>query len=289
MIRPSAICLLALLLLVPRAAGGGPLLLGDTVIEDSRHWSGEVQVDGVVIVRREGELVLEPGTRVSFVPRDLDGDGIGDAELRVEGSLKVQGREDAPVVFTSASPEPGPADWKYLMINHALGATVEWALLEYAYSGIQVHYTRGVFRNLLSRHNVDGFRFSTAPVLLEGSILTGNENGIRFEERGAGADIRGNLVRGNRIGVFAVTKGAGLTAFADNAFEDNSDYNVKLGDRQTADLTFTGNWWGTVDTGAIENGFFDGRREEGLGKVIYAPFLRERPPRLPGTEREERW
>lgn len=255
-------------------AGQTPI---EQVIREETLWTGEVKVDGVVIVAKKGELTVAPGTRVVFSVRDDDGDGIGDSELRIEGSLAVNGTPNEPVVFTSAGPDPKPADWKYIMVNHADGATMRNAVVEYAFSGIQIHYTRGLFSGIVARHNVDGFRFSTAPVTLENSLLTKNVNGIRFEERGAGAVIRRNHVSGNKIGVFAVIKCRGLTVFEGNLFEGNLDYNVKMGQRQSEDIPMKGNWWGRADPEAIVNTFFDGRVEPELGRVMFEPYLTERP------------
>jgi len=256
------------------------------VIRQEILWDKEVKVDGIVIVAKEGSLKIVPGTRVVFSVRDDDGDGIGDSELRVEGRLEVTGTEKDPVVFTSAAAQPEPADWKFIMINHADRATVSNAVVEYAYSGIQIHYTRGSFSGLVARHNVDGFRFSTAPVTLENSLLTNNVNGIRFEERGAGAVIRNNRITRNQIGVFAVIKCQGLTTFENNSIDDNSDYAVKMGIRQTEDVPMKGNWWGIDDPGTISTGFFDRSRESGLGRVLFEPFLKERPMvRTQNTER----
>jgi len=247
------------------------------VIRQKARWDKEVKVDGVVIVAKGGKLKIAQGTRVVFSVRDDDGDGIGDSELRIEGSLEVTGAENDPVIFTSAAANPGPADWKYIMINHADGANVSNAVVEYAYSGIQIHYTRGFFSGLVARHNVDGFRFSTAPVTLENSLLTQNVNGIRFEERGAGATVRRNILSGNKVGVFAVIKCRGLTVFEGNLFEKNLDYNVKMGQRQSEDIPMKENWWGHLESAAIKDTFFDGRIEPELGRVVFEPYLKKRP------------
>jgi hypothetical protein len=252
------------------------------VITGETVWKGDVLIDGVVIVTETGTLTVSAGTTVRFVPRDDDSDGIGDSELRVEGKLMVQGSSDGPVLFTSAAAQPQAADWKYIMVNHARGVSMTNTVIEYAYSAVQVHYTRGTFKSLTVRHNVDGFRFSTAPVSLAGSLLTDNENGIRFEERGAGANIRKNRIVRNRVGVFAVVKCRGLTVFADNAIEENSDYNVKLGIDQSEDVPMKDNWWGSRENAVIEEAFYDGRMEVGLGRVLYEPFLGKRPD-LPPT------
>jgi hypothetical protein len=267
----------------------GGTKVGDLSITGRETWSGMVTVDGVVTVRKGGELTVEPGTRVRFVRRDLDGDGIGDAELRVEGKIFIRGEEDRPVVFTSAEKAPAPADWKFLIIDHGESAEARYAVFEYAFSGVQIHYTRGTFSRIVSRRNVDGFRFSTSPVVLTDSLLTGNEHGVRFEERGAGATIRRTVISGNTVGVFAVVKCRGLTSFADNRIEGNSEYAVKLGEKQSEDLPMGGNWWGADAIGDPQKLFFDGRRERGLGNVVFTPVLASPPaaagPGLAMTER----
>lgn len=260
----------------PPAAAAGETPIREVIRKETR-WSGEIRVDGVIIVAKGGRLEIAPGTRVLFAVRDDDGDGIGDSELRIEGSLEVDGEEGRPAVFTSAAADPKPADWKYVMINHAEGADLRNVLVEYAYSGIQVHYTRGTFSGIVARHNVDGFRFSTAPVTLEDSLLAGNVNGIRFEERGAGAVIRNNRITGNRFGVFAVIKCRGLTVFENNSIDGSGDYAVKMGLEQREDIPMGGNWWGSADPVRIAGSFFDGRVEPGLGKVNFEPYLKKPP------------
>ena len=289
-LKAAAYTVPALLIMAAGPLTAGPEAPVQEIIEGRAVWRGEADVEGLVIVRTGGELEIEPGTVVRFRPLDVDGDGIGDSELRIEGRLRVSGTGERPVVFTSAARDPAPADWKYVMINHAEGVEVHNAVFEYAYSGVQIHYTRGSFRGIVSRRNVDGFRFSTAPVTLTGSILVGNENGIRFEERGAGATITGNLIARNRVGLFAVTKCRGRTRFSDNVFEDNTGYNVKMGDRQADDLPLAGNWWGTADGSAVSDTFFDGRLEKELGTVIHEPVLVQRPAIMDGLpEFSERW
>lgn len=276
-----ALLVLAVLLFPVGAKAGPETSRPETpiqqVIRQEARWDGEVKIDGIVIVAKGGSLSIAQGTRVIFSVRDDDGDGIGDSELRVEGSLEVTGTERDPVIFTSAAVNPGPADWKYIMINHADGARVSNAVIEYAYSGIQIHYTRGFFSGLVARHNVDGFRFSTAPVILENSLLTQNVNGIRFEERGAGATVRRNVLSDNKVGIFAVIKCRGMTVFEENVLENNLDYNVKMGERQSEDIPMKGNWWGHLESAAIENTFFDGRIEPEVGRVLFEPYLKERP------------
>jgi hypothetical protein len=252
------------------------LTLKDTVITDRTIWTGEVVIDGIVTVKKEGELVILPGTRVKFVPHDRDGDGIGDAELLVEGRLLAQGTADAPIVFTSAAKEPKPADWKYVYLDFAAPSTIDYIVSEYAYSGLQVHFSRATVTNSIFRFNVDGLRFSTVNLVAAGNSMLHNRHGLRYEERDSKAHIHHNDIRFNGIGVFVVTRSDDQSVIEKNNIFENQDYNVKLGLQQLGDVTFPHNWWGTTNPASIEAGFFDHRVDSALGRV-FAPSPRQKP------------
>ena len=252
------------------------LTLEDTVITDRTTWAGDVFIDGIVTVKKGGELVIQPGTRVNFVPRDKDGDGIGDAELLVEGRLLAQGTAEAPIVFTSTAKKPKPADWKYVYLDFAAPSTIDYVVSEYAYSGLQVHFSRATVTNSVFRFNVDGLRFSTVNLVAAGNTMLHNRHGLRYEERGSKAHIHHNDIRKNSIGLFVVTRSEDQAVIENNNIVENQDYNVKLGLQQTGDVTFPHNWWGTTDPEAIAAGFFDHRIDAVLGRV-FAPSPRQEP------------
>lgn len=262
------ICAAALLgLLNGCIAAAPPLRLGDSVIADEVVWRGEVVIDGVVTVKKGGRLTIEPGTRILFVPRDNDGDGIGDAELLIEGALLARGTAAAPIVFTSAAANPQPADWKYLYVDFAREAEVDHIVAEYAYSGLQVHFSRARVTNSVFRHNVDGLRFSTVNLVAAGNRLHDNRHGLRYEERGSQAWIHHNDIRDNDIGIFAVTRSADQARIEYNNIAGNRQYNVKLGWQQPGDVTLPDNWWGSVDPVAIRATFLDQHMDASLGTV----------------------
>ena len=242
-------------------------LAGETVIDCEARWSGEVRVEGRVIVTRTGSLEIAPGTRVSFVPFDEDGDGIGDGELLVEGSLRALGSRDRPIVFTTAAANPQPSDWKYLYLDFAQHGELAHVISEYAYSGVQVHFCRAGIRDSIFRHNVDGVRFSTVNLELEHNDIYDNTHGIRYEERRGKARVRFNNIRDNDIGIFAVTRAADGTLFESNNLAGNRHYSVKMGHTQSADISLPNNWWGTTDHAAIAATILDAGIDGSLGRV----------------------
>lgn len=263
--------------------GASALKLNDRVIDDEVVWQGNVEIDGIVTVKKSGSLVVLPGTQVRFVPRDKDGDGIGDAELLVEGTLVARGTAAAPIIFTSAAEKPQPSDWKYLYLDFAGPSEIDYIVSEYAYSGLQIHFSRATVTNSVFRHNVDGLRFSTVNLVAAGNRMYDNRHGLRYEERNSKADIHHNDIRENDIGIFAVTRSADKARIEQNNIVDNREYNVKLGWQQPGDITLPNNWWGTTDLESIEATFLDHRMDASLGR-INAPAPLAEPVSLNGWQ-----
>jgi hypothetical protein len=260
-----------------KGASGRPALPVRGLVQDET-WRGEVRIRGSVVVPRGVTLTVEPGTVVRFEKIDVDGDGIGDSELYVEGSLLAEGAPGRPIVFTSAEKEPAPRDWKYLFVNLSARTVMRHCVSEYAFSGVQIHFSRATVSRCLFRNCVDGLRFSTAEGVFSRNRMTGNVYGVRYEERGSSAALERNDITGNKVGIFCVMESAGRVAIRENRIHGNADYDFKLGNRQKGDVPAPGNWWGSPDAGAIRARIFDRGAEPDLGRVLFEPFLREPPP-----------
>jgi parallel beta-helix repeat protein len=225
-----------------------------------------------VVVTKGATLTILPGTTVRFAWLDEDGNGIGDGELNVEGTLLARGTREQPIAFTSAREQPAPRDWTYVMISTSRGSVVERCLFEYAFTGLQVHLSSAAVRNSRFRNNFEAMRFSTSSIVVERNEIAQNTYGIRYESRGSTGSIARNTIAGNEYGFFPVVKSAaGVRVFENNIA--NRGYNVKVGAEQREDLDFRGNWWGTADPAAIAEGFFDKRRDGSVGRVLFEPFL----------------
>lgn len=263
---------------VPAAAPGRAGELPVRGLAGDETWRGEVRVRGSVVVPKGVTLTIEPGTIVRFEKIDVDADGIGDSELYVEGVLLAEGAPGRPIVFTSAEKEPAPRDWKYLFINLSRKAVLSHCISEYAFSGVQIHFSHASVSHCLFRRCVDGLRFSTARGTFERNRMTENTYGVRYEERSSRAVLARNHITGNKVGIFCVMESAGGVEIRENMIHANADYDFKLGNRQAADIPARDNWWGTTDAGSIRARIFDGRIEPDLGRVLFEPFLREPPP-----------
>jgi len=268
-------CLL-LAALATAASPAGPAGATETVVRGllatDTVWSGAITVVGQVVVKKGATLTIQPGTTVRFAWADEDGNAIGDGELAVEGRLIARGTREQRITFTSAREQPAPKDWTFVIISTSRESAIEYAVFEYAFTGLQMHLSSATVRNCRFHDNFEALRYSTSEIVVERNEITENTYGIRYESRGSSGSITRNIIAGNENGFFPVVKSAsGVRIFENNIV--NRGYNVKMGAEQREDLDFRGNWWGTTLPEAIAEGFFDKRREESIGRVLFEPFL----------------
>lgn len=252
-----------------------PRFYDQAYITQDTTWSGTVTLRGQNVVKRGCTLTILPGTVVKFAWIDEDKDEIGDGELTVEGRLVARGTKDRRIVFTSAGETPKMKDWTFVQLSVNKESAVEYCTFEYAFSGLQVHYSTAVIRNSLFRNNFEGLRFSTTNVLIEHNDFVDNYYGVRCEAHGSKTTLRKNRFSGNEYAFFPVQKTSNTVKIADNNIESSRSYNVNLGQNQKEDLDFTMNWWGTTDPAGIEATIFDKTKDATLGRVQFSPFLME--------------
>ena len=236
-------------------------------------WSGSVTVVGQFFVKKGATLTILPGATVRFAWLDTDGDGIGDGELNVEGRIVARGEPARPIVFTSGKDAPAMKDWTFVMISTNKDSHLEYCLVEYAFSGMQVHYSSATIRNCLFRRNFEGVRFSTTAVDITDCDFAENYYGLRFEANGSRANVLRNRIEGNRYGIFPPGRGTQTMRFERNNIARNTEFNVYFGDSQKADLDFRGNWWGTADPAAIVAAFYDKTKDPLIGRALWDPPL----------------
>ncbi|MEW6487309.1 MAG: NosD domain-containing protein [Thermodesulfobacteriota bacterium] len=203
-------------------------------------WRGEVRVTEDVTVPRGSRLVLEPGTVVRFAYRDDDGDGWGDAEVRIEGDLVAVGTAAAPIVFTSEAEPVEPGQWGAVRADFGT-VDVAYAVVEGSSRGLHVHFSKGRISDSVFRHNVDGTRFGQSTLAVERCLFTGNV-GKGLNQRRCRNSVVGNVFRRNRNGIFLFETDEG-SAFERNVFREN-DHPFRLGDFFTGAVRTRGNDWG---------------------------------------------
>ncbi len=260
----------------------------NAVITQDTVLSGSITIKGSLIVKKSANLTILPGTIIRFKKFLKDADDISDSDIYVEGSIHAVGTEDNPILFTSAEKKPTMNDWKYLMVNFGRKSELKHCIVEYAFSGVQIHFTEAKITKSVFRNNRDGVRFSTAKITVKDNNIYDNVNGIRYEERKAPALITQNNITNNKIGIFCVIKSDDASTITNNNIFNNTDYNVKLGLDQSSDITLKNNYWGSVDEKEIKNKLFDKDFDDTLGQIIYSPYLKRQiktyKPKQPHTQ-----
>lgn len=252
-----------------------PLYYDKGYITKDTTWSGMVILKGQNVVKRGVTLTILPGTVVKFVWVDEDGDNIGDGELTCEGRLIAKGTKDKMITFTSAQEKPRMKDWTFVQISVNKGSEVVYCKFEYAFSGLQVHYSTASVRNCIFTNNFEGMRFSTTDVQIEHNDFLDNYFGIRYEAHGSRTTVTKNTFRDNEQTFFPVQKCGNTVKIFDNNIVGSKNYAVKLGENQREDMDYTNNWWGTSDPKEIDESIFDKTKDGTLGLVTWKPFLKE--------------
>jgi hypothetical protein len=252
-----------------------PLYYDKGYITKDTTWSGTVILRGQNVVKRGVTLTILPGTVVKFVWIDEDGDNIGDGELTCEGKMIARGTKDNMITFTSAREHPKMKDWTFVQLSVNKDSLVEYCAFEYAFSGLQVHYSTATIRNNVFRNNYEGMRFSTTDVLIEHNDFLDNYYGIRFEAHGSRTTVTKNRFVNNDFTFFPVQKSWDTVKIFDNNVEGSKEYSVYFGTNQKEDIDFSGNWWGSSDEKQVESGIFDHSMDDNLGHAKFVPFLKE--------------
>ena len=244
------------------------VFLKDHHIGNDQTWSGRVIIDGQVKVGKNATLTILPGTEVSFVPRDADADGLGDAVLAVEGRLLALGTRRQPIKFHSASESPKPGDWLEIRVDFSREVHLRYCEIRDSAYTLHAHFTRGIVEDSHIHHNIDGCRLGQAQFTFRNNLIEHNEGkGINF--RNAKVDVHHNILRFNGSGIFLFESDRPFTVRQNNIYA-NLD-NFRLGDFYTGDVALRDNWWGSSDRNEAQQTIYDHSKDPELGKVTIAP------------------
>jgi hypothetical protein len=232
-------------------------------------WEGVVTVRGSVVIASGERLLIRPGTRVLFAFSDEDGDGAGDARIIVKGSVYARGTEGAPIEFgPEKSVEIGKAAWAEVLVEDAAGAEFARCRFSGAQQAVHAHRTPLVVEDSRFERNGFGLRFTGGPVAIRRNRFEANGTAVRYWE--SSPEVTANEFEGNGTAVF-VREGSARSLLTGNSFLSSTDYHVKLGEMQAADVEARENWWGTERPEEIERLIFDREDAAYLGRVRYDP------------------
>jgi hypothetical protein len=245
------------------------------IISGDTRWQGTVLIGGDVVISATARLLIAPGTEVIFLPpaagQDLfvERPNFPGSELIVRGTLIAEGTAAAPIIFRYVDPNAPAGSWGGINLNEDSEVRLRYVRITQANSAIHSHKAKAVIEESRIENNLFGLRFNSTDFLIQNNLLSSNGTAIRFH---FGAPvIRNNVIADNEKGIF-ITSYPRQYRIEENNIVDNRRYAVVLGEEVPDDVQMAGNYWGTGDPEAIEATLFDGRKDNYLGKVLYAPF-----------------
>ncbi len=264
---------------------------GDKVINKDTVWSGYIIIKGTVHVARNATLTVTPGTVVMFRKIDRDRDGVGDSKITVSGRLLAEGAPGNMIRFTSGEDRPDKMDWAYLLFFVSGDeSVVKYCIFEYAFTGVQVHFSKALITDSVFARNHEGIRFGRTELRIEHNDIHDNAYGIRHTRLEGPVEIAYNNIRDNDVGIFLVPSNQNIVDFSEtfdrkdilnqyqpvvthNNITYNVSYNYRLGERQGYDISLKDNWWGSIRETDIPGTIYDGKTDRTLGNVLYKPYL----------------
>ncbi|MEN8265041.1 MAG: NosD domain-containing protein [Nitrospirota bacterium] len=263
----------------------------DTVIKTDTLWSGEIFIKGTVHVARGATLTIKPGTVIRFKKVDENRDGVGDSRLKVSGRLVAEGTPDNMIRFTSAEKKPDKMDWSYLLFFVSGDENiVKYCNFEYAFTGIQVHFSKASVTDSVFTKNHEAIRFGRTELRIEHNEIFNNTYGIRFTRLEGPVEIKYNNIRNNDVGIFHVPSNQNIVDFSAtfskkgiyhrwqpvvryNNISYNDEYNYRLGERQGYNILLKDNWWGSSEIEKITELIYDEKKDSTMGRVVFKPFF----------------
>ena len=272
-----------------------------TISTDTR-WSGEIYVDGDVIIARGVTLTIDSGSRIIFKARSdrmRSGEDPERAEIIVYGKLIARGRErGGRIIFTSGADHPQMNDWYGIIFKNLQEPSVlEFCLVEYGYKGITCYGSSPRIENSEVRFNYYigiSVEVRARPLIRNTLVLGNGFAGINCE-LAAAPRIEQSVINQNTngviifdrsqpdLGVFPPEEGKSV---GENRIFNNFEYDVY--NHSSNDIFAQNNIWNTERPEELEQHIYDRRDHPAYGEVIYRPLYgrgtrlaRRRPGVLP--------
>ena len=203
----------------PRICRAATLEIGKTTLQHDTTWSGNVLVNGDILVPPGVTLTIVPGTVVKFKKIGpgsdrnlfgLDSPYYPQAEIIVTGRLLAKGTQEQPIIFTSDEAKPRTADWAALNFLGGEGNVLEWCRITYAYNGVHAHGAQVLVKQCELADNAVAISvkkdedtpsapgyMKEADLTVTGCLVHDNKGGINV--RMSKGVLTGNTIRDNKF------------------------------------------------------------------------------------------
>jgi TonB family protein len=253
-------------------------LSGDT------KWSGEVIVDGDIIIPDGVSLNIEPGTKIYVLPNTDVTKGGKDknrAEIFVFGSFIANGEPNNRILFTSKNENPQMNDWYGIIFKSKHGTNlVNYVTVEYAYVGLTIINCKAIIKNSQFRFNYYtgiSAELRSKPIIQNCVISNNDYAGLKCEY-GAAPIVKYCIISGNSHGVIIFNEAEpmlgkiesnGEVTAGYNRIFDNFDYNIY--NHTYKSIYAQVNNWLTDSPEEIQKTIYDKSKDPQYGPVVFEP------------------
>jgi len=240
--------------------------------------NGLYTLGGALNVEPGQTLTIEAGSRF-----ESSGSGV---QLVVKGTLNVAGNAQNQVVFTSNKFPPAVGNWAGISIVDGSIVNIDYAVIEYATTGISVSGGDLDINNSTVQSNTTGIEITGSDGQISNSIINSNSTGIvlinasptiqssqivnntsrglYLFQQSSPLINNNNVVTGNSTGFFLTgdsTIGNYPQPIVNNNQILNNSKNVLATSYYhigaTPKVDFQNNWWGSIDISVIEGKITD--------------------------------
>ncbi len=241
-------------------------------------WSGIVEIDQDMVFPSGTELIIMPGTEIVFLPVDPARDtfrghpNFTGYELIIYGRIYALGTAENPIIFRAAEAGAAAGSWGGINLVESPGARFEYCIFRQADSAIHSQMSDVAVEQSIFEQNLVGVRFHDSQILIENNLFQQNRTAVRFHF--GSPVICMNVFRNNERGIF-ISSYPREYHIENNSFLQNRRGNVILGEEVPDDVQMPRNFWGTTDSAAIADSFYDGQRDDYIGTVRFEPYRTE--------------
>lgn len=260
-------------------------------ISQDTRWSGQIYVDGDIVVPKGVTLSIDSGSRIIFKAKQdklQSGNSVDRIEFIILGKLLAKGKpRNAKIIFTSDAPEQRINDWYGIVIKNLSDTSIlQHCIIEYGYKGItcygsspliedceiRFNYMAGIScevrsRPIIRNNTIFGNDFAgincelASFPLIENCSIIQNANGVMIFDRSQ-PDM-GHNPRGEEY------------SMGQNRISNNFEYNIY--NHSTNEIYAQNNIWNTTIASEINLTLYDNEDNAAYGKIIVFPTFGRRP------------
>ena len=230
-------------------------------IAKDETWSGNILVDGDLVITGDAALIITSGTTVKFAK---------DTGLIVEGNLYAEGQANRAIVLTSAEADPKPGDWKGIVFTESCqDSRMEYCVVEFHSKIVCRTDSLNLTYSIIASGKDAGIVCEASSPIIEDNKITKNGVGIICEDS-ASPKINHNTITTNTLDGIQCEKSS-FPTISNNLISNNlkngiSCYSGSSPEISSNNIMFNGGW-AIYGGGKLRRNFIQGNRELGMDAI----------------------